>query len=182
MEFFDVIDENGMKTGEIVEREKAHRLGIRHRVIQVWVINSSNEVLIQKRSLTKDTYPGKWYVSLGGHIEAGEDNFQAIQREFMEELGLDVSALSNDIRYLFTFKEIEYLNEGEFIDNEIYDVYYLKLDLDLDELVLQEEEVAEVKFINFKDFKKAILDRDETFWIHEEGFKLLIENLEPLLF
>jgi hypothetical protein len=48
-------------------------------------------------------------------------------------------------------------------------------------LVLQEEEVAEVKFIAFKDFKKAILDRDETFWIHEEGFKLLIKNLEPLL-
>ena len=55
-------------------------------------------------------------------------------------------------------------------------------DIDLDELVLQEEEVSEVKFITFKDFKKAIYDCDDTFWIHEEGFKLLIENLEPLVF
>lgn len=182
MEFFDVIDENGLKTGEVVEREKAHRLGICHRVVQVWVINSNNEVMLQKRSLTKDSYPGKWYASLGGHIATGEDNFQSIKREFMEELGLDVSGMSNDIRYLYTFKEIEYLNGGEFIDNEFYDVYYLKIDIVLDELVLQEDEVSEVKFITFKDFKKAIYDCDDTFWIHEEGFKLLIENLEPLLF
>jgi len=181
MEFFDVIDENGLKTGAIVEREKAHRLGICHRVVQVWIINSNNEVLLQKRSLTKDSYPGKWYASLGGHIEAGEDNIQSIKREFMEELGLDVSNKLDEIRYLFTFKEIEYLNGGDFIDNEFYDVYYLKIDIDLDELLLQEEEVSEVKFVPFKDFKNAIYGCDETFWIHEEGFKLLIDKLEPIL-
>lgn len=50
MEFFDVIDEQGNKTGEIIERNEAHEKGVCHRVIQVWVINSKNELLIQKKN------------------------------------------------------------------------------------------------------------------------------------
>ncbi len=37
MEFFDVLDEQGNKTGETIERSEAHKKGICHRVIQVWI-------------------------------------------------------------------------------------------------------------------------------------------------
>ncbi|WMJ86045.1 NUDIX hydrolase [Anaerocolumna sp. MB42-C2] len=90
-EYFDVLDEQGNKTGDIIERKEAHKKGICHRVIQVWVINSKNELLLQKRSANKDSCPNMWYVSLGGHIESKEDNRQTIIREFSEELGLDIS-------------------------------------------------------------------------------------------
>jgi hypothetical protein len=50
MEFFDVLDEYGNKAGEIIERNEAHKKGICHRVVQVWVINSKNELLLQKQA------------------------------------------------------------------------------------------------------------------------------------
>lgn len=178
MEYFDVLDEQGNKTGEIIERKEAHKKGICHRVIQVWVINSKNELLLQKRSANKDSCPNMWYVSLGGHIESKEDNKQTIIREFSEELGLDITNQIDKVKYLYTFKEIVVLNDGQFIDNEFFDVYLLKMDLDLSSLILQEDEVSEVKFIGYKEFKQAVINKNKNFWIHEEGFRMLFDFLD----
>ena len=178
MEYFDVLDEQGNKTGDIIERKEAHKKGICHRVIQVWVINSKNELLLQKRSANKDSCPNMWYVSLGGHIESKEDNKQTIIREFSEELGLDISSQIDKVKYLYTFKEIVVLNDGQFIDNEFFDVYLLKMDLDLSSLILQADEVSEVKFIGYKEFKQAVRNKDKNFWIHEEGFRMLFDYLD----
>lgn len=38
MELLDIVDENGCPTGETVERETAHRKGIRHRTSHVWLV------------------------------------------------------------------------------------------------------------------------------------------------
>jgi isopentenyl-diphosphate Delta-isomerase len=181
MEFFDVLDENGNKTGEIIERNEAHKKGICHRVVQVWVINSNNELLLQKRSANKDSCPNMWYVSLGGHIESNEDNKQTIIREFYEELGLNITSQIDKVKYLYTFKEIVVLNNGQFIDNEFYDVYLLKMDLDPSTLILQEDEVSEVKFMGYDAFKQVVMNKDENFWIHEEGFHMLFDCLDDYL-
>lgn len=179
MEYFDVLDENGNMTGEVVERNEAHRHGICHRVIQVWVINSKNQLLIQKRSKNKDICPDMWYVSLGGHIESKESREETIIREFSEELGLDVQI--ENVKYLYTFKEIATFKDGAVIDNEFYDVYLLRMDLNTEDLILQEDEVQEVKFINYSDFKLAVHNADPSFWIHEEGFSLLFEYLDEYI-
>lgn len=63
-----------------------------------------------------------WHVSLGGHIESNEDNMQTIIREFSEELGLDITNQIDKVTFLHTFKEIAIINNGQFIDNEFYDV------------------------------------------------------------
>ncbi len=178
MEFFDVLDEQGNKTGEIIERNEAHKKGICHRVVQVWIMNSKNELLLQKRSANKDSCPNMWYVSLGGHIESQEDSKQTIIREFAEELGLDISKQIDQVQYLYTFKEICVLNNGQFIDNEYYDVYLLRMDLDPNTLVLQEDEVSEVKFMGYQEFKQAVINKDKSYWIHEEGFRILFHYLE----
>ena len=54
MELFDICDENGLPTGETVERKEAHAKGIRHRTAHVWVIRQREgriQVLLQKLSL-----------------------------------------------------------------------------------------------------------------------------------
>lgn len=43
MEYLDVLDENGIFTGEIVTREEAHRLGKWHRAIIVAIVNNENK-------------------------------------------------------------------------------------------------------------------------------------------
>lgn len=59
MEIFDIVDENGIPTGETVERTAAHRDGIRHRTAHVWVVRTVDgepQVLLQKRSAGKDSF------------------------------------------------------------------------------------------------------------------------------
>ncbi|WP_164779661.1 NUDIX hydrolase [Paenibacillus kobensis] len=181
MEYFDVLDADGMKTGAVVERGEAHAKGILHKVVHVWLINAAGELLLQKRSKVKDLHPDQWYVSLGGHIESGETNEQTIVREFMEELGLDVSGCLHDVRYLYTFRELIEANEGTFIDDAFYDVHMLRMNVNIEELILQEDEVQEVKWCTYEAFKQAVQNRDEQYWIHEEGFAVLFRHMDGLL-
>ena len=84
MELFDVVDENGMPTGEIIERSEAHRLGKPHRTSHVWIVRKKGErveILLQKRCEQKDSYPGCYDISSAGHIPAGDDFEESALRE-----------------------------------------------------------------------------------------------------
>ncbi len=48
-------------------------------------------VFLQKRSMAKDTAPGRWDSSCSGHLDAGEDYLTAAVRELGEEIGLRVT-------------------------------------------------------------------------------------------
>ena len=61
MEILDVVDETGAPTGETVERAEAHREGVRHRTAHVWIARNRNgriQLLLQKRCMKKDSFPG----------------------------------------------------------------------------------------------------------------------------
>ena len=63
MEIFDIVDAEGSPTGQTVDRETAHREGIRHRTAHIWVIRERDgryQVLLQKRSMNKDSFPGRY--------------------------------------------------------------------------------------------------------------------------
>jgi isopentenyldiphosphate isomerase len=45
-------------------------------------------VFLQKRSQSKDTFPGAWDSSASGHVESGEDYETCVGRELREEIGL----------------------------------------------------------------------------------------------
>ena len=64
MELLDAYNKYGEKTGEIIERDEAHRNGTCHRVIHLWLMNKQNEILIQK-SIDEDIGYNFWYVSVG---------------------------------------------------------------------------------------------------------------------
>ena len=84
MELFDVIDETGKATGDIVSREEAHRKGVIHRSVHVWVIREKEgktEVLLQKRSEEKESFPGMYDTSSAGHVLAGEEVLSSALRE-----------------------------------------------------------------------------------------------------
>jgi isopentenyldiphosphate isomerase len=59
-----------------------------HRAVHVLVVSSRGELLLQKRSASKDVQPGKWDTSVGGHVGFGQSYEEAARRESLEELGL----------------------------------------------------------------------------------------------
>lgn len=74
-EFLDIVNENGLPTGRIVERSIAHLEGIWHRT--VWLVRRKEmtlQVLLQKRTAVK-SFPGCYDISSAGHIPAGRISF-----------------------------------------------------------------------------------------------------------
>jgi isopentenyldiphosphate isomerase len=85
-ELFDVVDKQDRVTGQAARRE-VHARGWRHRAVHLLVVNAAGRVFLQKRSKTKDLFPGIWDSSAAGHVGAGEDYDGTAVRELAEEIG-----------------------------------------------------------------------------------------------
>ena len=111
-EYLDIVDENGIPTGETVERETAHAKGIRHRTVHLWLVRKKDgklQVLLQRRAKHKESFPDRYDTSSAGHIPAGSDYRESAIRELFEELG--VHAKAEDLVYCGT-RRVVY--DGEF--------------------------------------------------------------------
>ena len=87
-EYFWVVDEEDRVIGKET-RENCHKNRLIHRSVYVLLINSKGELFLQKRSMSKDLYPGYYTGSATGHVDYGETYDQAAQRELREELGIN---------------------------------------------------------------------------------------------
>lgn len=144
LEYFDVLDCSGKKTGAVISRDEAHRTGAWHGAFHCLIIyerEGRSYALFQKRSLDKKIAPGKFDVSVGGHYASGEDAVVAGPREIKEELGLDVRF--EDLvplgRRIFV-----YCSTPNVVEQEIQDVFFLSRTIDPRALALQREEVEGV--------------------------------------
>ncbi len=70
-------------------RREVHLKGLLHRSVHIVIMNKKGQVLLQKRSSGKDSFPGYWDVSVGGHVDPGESYAEAARRELKEEMGLE---------------------------------------------------------------------------------------------
>jgi isopentenyldiphosphate isomerase len=176
-EIFDIVDEKGQPTGETVTRTQAHEEGIRHRTVHIWVTRENGdktEVLLQKRAMNKDSYPGKYDTSSAGHIRAGDEPLESAVRELAEELGIHVEP--DDLNFLGTLP-IQYEEEfygKTFKDNQIAFVYVYDDEAGIDNLTIQEEEVDSVKWFDINEVYEACKPpRDDNFCLPLQDLNLL---------
>ncbi len=88
-EHFDIYTRDGTHLG-VKDRDAVHRDGDWHRSIHIWIVRPTERaLLIQRRAPDKDTWPGYWDASVGGHLSAGE-SYEDAYREIEEELGITV--------------------------------------------------------------------------------------------
>jgi isopentenyldiphosphate isomerase len=87
-ELFDLVDLDDRVIGT-VRRGDAHRdPALAHRSVQILLFGADGRVLLQRRSATKDLFPGYWCASASGHVASGEDYAATAAREVVEELGV----------------------------------------------------------------------------------------------
>jgi len=89
-ELLDVVDENNVVISAAT-RGEIHAKGWRHRACHIIVFNTTGQVFVQRRSLSKDSGAGLWDSSSAGHVDSGEAYAACAVREVEEELGLVVS-------------------------------------------------------------------------------------------
>jgi len=98
-EIFDVVNERDEVIGQR-PRSEVHRLHLRHRAVHVLVFNQRGNLLLQKRSMRKDCFPGTWDSSASGHLDQGEAYDACAVRELREEIGLEVTSVPERLFYL----------------------------------------------------------------------------------
>lgn len=89
-ERFDIVTSDGRPTGHTKARRDVHRDGDWHRSIHVWVYGIAAAqpfLLMNRRGLDKDTWPGVLDATVGGHLAAGE-MVEDAYREIEEEIGI----------------------------------------------------------------------------------------------
>ncbi len=156
MELVDLYDENRIPLGRTAERHAPKGPGEYRLVVHVCVFDRQDRLLIQKRTMEKTVWPGRWDVSVGGGVDAGETSRQAAEREFREEQGypLDLGGLRQSVTVNF--------------DGGFDDFFIIQEDLDLSALVLQPEEVAEVRYVTEAEAEAMVADG--SFIPYPDGF------------
>ncbi len=92
-ELVTIVDENNMVVSS-APRSRMRALRLPHRACYVLVLNSRGEVFVQKRTMTKDVYPGYFDLTAGGVVLAGETFDEAAEREVAEEIGITGTAVT----------------------------------------------------------------------------------------
>lgn len=140
---------------------------------------SRYELLMQKRSGRKNSFPGCYDVSSAGHVQAGDDYLESALRELSEELG--IVAAPEELEYVGRFDSGDILAEFDgkpFHDREISAVYVYRRPVDAASLKLQEEEVDSVVWMPYEKVLQAVRNGDPDFCVNERGLKLLGEYLD----
>ena len=161
MEKRDLYDENKILTGETIYKGQAIPEGRYYITVVIFIQNYKNEFLIQKRVAKKN---GKW-ATTGGHPVSGETSKQGIITEIREELGINVIADK-----ITLFKTIK--TEDDFVD-----LYYLKEDISIDKIKIQQDEVEDVKWADKGEIENMI-ENGQFSESHTEFFEDCLEYLK----
>jgi 8-oxo-dGTP pyrophosphatase MutT (NUDIX family) len=154
-EIVAIVDEHNRVVGAAPRHEmRAKRLP--HRSTYVLVFNSRGELYIQKRTPTKDVFPGYYDVAAGGVVLTGETYEQGAERELEEEMGIRGVPLTRLFEFYFA-------NDHTRLWGRAYTCIYDG------EVVLQEEEVESGAFVPVSD----VLRRAETELFTPDGMYVL---------
>jgi isopentenyl-diphosphate delta-isomerase type 1 len=174
-ELIDIVDQAGNPLGYSVSREEVHKTGLWHKTVHIWVLNSQNQLLLQKRAMGKETFPGLWDISAAGHIIAGDGSRKTACRELKEEIGIDTS--ENELVFLFTITGMYKDEKRPFFDHELSDVYLLRKNVMLDTEKMRSDEVDDVRYFDIGELRGELDARPELFVPHHEAYKRLFGYL-----
>ena len=164
MEKIDLYDTNRKPLGKTAIKYMPLAEGEYQIIVHVCLFNDKNEMLIQQRALDKIDFPGMWDISSGGGVMAGEEAYQAAERELFEELGLSVS-LEDERPYL----TIHYPNGFD-------DYYLISCDKNINEFIFPQDEVLAITWKSKTEILQMIAEGN--FINYNEGFIELLFSMK----
>jgi isopentenyldiphosphate isomerase len=154
-EIVTIVDEHNKVIGAVPRREMRAK-NLPHRSTYILVFNAQGELYVQKRTMSKDVFPGYYDLATGGVVLAGESYEQGAVRELEEEMGIRNVPLTWLFDFYFTDERTRVWG-GAF--SCVYD----------GEVVLQEEEVEGVMLMTIAE----VLRRSESEAFTPDGLYVL---------
>ncbi|MGE0822238.1 MAG: NUDIX hydrolase YfcD [Candidatus Binatia bacterium] len=159
-EIVAIVDEHNTVVGAVPRREMRAK-NLLHRSTYILVFNSQGAIYVQKRTMTKDVFPGYYDPATGGVVLAGESYEESAVRELAEEMGIRDIPLTRLFDFYFADEHARVWG-GAF--SCVYD----------GPLVLQQEEVEYVERMT----PQEILRRAETEAFTPDGLYVVRRYLE----
>jgi 8-oxo-dGTP pyrophosphatase MutT (NUDIX family) len=160
-EIVTVVDGENNEVGT-ASRGEMRAKGLPHRASYILVFNTRGEIFIQRRTRTKDIYPGYYDVAAGGVVLAGETYEESAKRELFEELGIEPGALTRH----FDHYHVD-------ADNKVWGrVFSCVHD---GPMILQEEEVESGAFVPLESVFEMATNEPFT----PDGVEILRRYLKP---
>lgn len=163
MEFVDLYDKNRKKLNRTKNKYEVFDSNEFMIIVHTCIFNSNHQMLVQKRANDKKDFPGKWDISSGGAVIAGETSSEAARRELYEELGIDIS-LEQERVYL----TIHY-------DKGFDDYYFIHMDKNIKEFQYSKDEVLGIKWATKEEINEMMKNKD--FVTYNEGFIELLFSM-----
>lgn len=139
MEVVDKLNNKRQYLNKTAERSEKI-MGEYRQSAHTWIMNSEEKFLMQRRSPNKKNFPNMWSQT-GGGVDSGETPLEGALRECKEELGVTIP--KENIELILSFKR-----KYDFVD-----VWLAKLDINIDDIILQEDEVTDVKWCSIEEIK-----------------------------
>jgi len=152
MEILDLVDGHNKVIGQ-ASRKDCHEKHLLHRAAHILIFNPEGELLVQKRSASKDVFPGHWEGSVSGHVNAEEVVSDAAIRELHEEVGICVP--KSKLKKLLEFGVNEE-TEHEWVSLYLLEDYYGRI-------LKDEEEVDRVEWWPKKKVEEEIKKKELWF-------------------
>lgn len=141
MENVDIYNKARKYIGKTTDRDNLKE-GEYRISVHIWIL-IQKKILIQKRTSNKKIFPNLWEQT-GGGVLAGENSIDAAKRETREELKINIS--DSELTYVGSYTRI----------NDIVDIWLVEKDIDIKNIVMQKEEVQEVRLVSLQELDKMI--------------------------
>ena len=148
-----LVDETDQQVG-VKEKIQAHKDGNLHRAYSVFIFNSKNELLLQKRSNKKYHSAGKWTNTCCSHPFPGQDLKTAATERLKNEMGIYC-----ELEEKFSFKYKAKLENG-LIEHEYDHVFFGYCNQNPSP---NPDEVSEWKWISIENLKQDLTDNPEKY-------------------
>ncbi len=149
-EWVALVDEEGREIGMAPKEEVHHEFTPLHRGFSVYLFERSGRLLVQRRAVSKLTWPGVWSNSCCGHPAPGESVVDAIIRRVPEELGV---APENVWIALPHFRYRAVSPQG-IVENELCPVAVGRIDGV--RLVPNPQEIAQVRWLRWSSWLRKV--------------------------
>ncbi len=153
MEYVVLVDNNDNAIGTM-EKQQAHVEGVLHRAFSIFIFNSENKLLLQKRASSKYHCGGLWTNTCCSHPRENEIILDAANRRLQEEMGMQC-----ELKPLFNFVYKAEFENG-LIEHE-YDHVFGGQSNQIPEL--NTEEVEDYRYIDLEELQAEIKVSPQNF-------------------
>ena len=165
MEKVILVDKNDQQIG-LMEKHEAHVKGLLHRAFSIFIFNSKNELLLQKRALQKYHSGGLWTNTCCSHPREKESTLDAAKRRLKEEMGMTCNL---ELKFNFIYKSK--------LDNNLYEHEFdhVFFGISNSNPIINKIEVDSYDYKSLGYLKKDIIEHPENY---TEWFKICLREVD----